>query len=149
MEWSNAELWLLASLLLGIAEIFVAGFVLACLAVGAAVAAGAAGLGLDLVGQILTAAFASALSFVFLRPLAKRWFFSRREVKTGVDALVGRTAFVTQAFDAQSRQGRCKVDGDDWSAVWSDGDLLPPAPGAAVMIESVESNTLKVKSLKP
>lgn len=147
MDWSNAELWLLAALLLGIAEIFVAGFVLACLAMGAAVAAGAAGLGADLVGQILTASLASIVSFVFLRPFAKRWFFSRREVKTGVDALVGRTAYVTQAFDEQSRQGRCKVDGDDWFAVWSEGNLLPPAPGGAVKIESVESNTLIVKAL--
>jgi membrane protein implicated in regulation of membrane protease activity len=147
MEWSNAELLLLAALLLGIAEIFVAGFVLACLAVGAVAAAGSAWMGFDFVGQILTASLASILSLIFLRPFAKRWFFSRREVKTGVDALVGRTAYVTQAFDEQSRQGRCKIDGDDWLAVWSDANHLPPAPGAAVRVESVESNTLTVKSL--
>lgn len=146
MDWSNAELWLLAALMLGIAEIFVAGFVLAALAVGAVAAAGAAALGLDLVGQILSAALASILAFVFLRPFAKRWFYGREEVKTGVEALVGRTAFVTQAFAPESRMGRCKVDGDDWSAVWSDANHLPPAPGAAVTIESVDSNTLKVKS---
>ncbi len=146
MNWSDAEIWVLLALALSIAEIFVAGFVLACLAAGAGIAAVSAALGWGFSGQILTASAASTLAFVFLRPVAQRWFFSRIETKTGVDALSGRTAFVTQAFDPQTRLGRCKVDGDDWLALWL-GDGAFPALGDRVHIHSVDSNILQIKHL--
>lgn len=149
MEWSNAEMWLLGGLLLGIAEVFVAGFVLACLAAGAAGGALGAALQLDLTGQILTAALVSTLSFFFLRPVAKKWIFSRHEVKTGVEALVGRRALVSTAFDLQSGMGRCKIDGDDWTAKWDGPRGNLPHVGTQVEIESVQSNTLYVKSCEP
>ena len=145
MEWSNAEIWLLGALLLGIAEVFVAGFVLACLAVGAAGGALGATLQLDLTGQILTAALVSTLSFFFLRPVAKRWFFTKHEVKTGVEALIGRRAVVSANFDFQSGMGRCKVDGDDWTAKWDGPRGNLPHLGTQVEIHSVQSNTLLVK----
>lgn len=146
MIWSDWHLWVLLALALGIAEIFVAGFVLACLAVGALGAAGASAIGAGTAVQFVVAATIAALSFVFLRPFARSWFFNRKEIKTGVDALVGRTARVTQAFDPQSRAGRCKVDGDDWMAVLEGEGLEVPDLAESVTIVRIESNTLIVQT---
>lgn len=147
MVWSDWHLWVLLALALGIAEIFVAGFVLACLAVGALGAAGASAIGAGTAVQFLVAAIIGAMSFVFLRPFAQSWFFNRKEVKTGVDALIGRTARVTQAFDPQSRTGRCKVDGDDWMAELEGKSSDVPDLAASVTIVSIESNTLIVQPI--
>lgn len=145
MVWSDWHLWVLLALALGIAEIFVAGFVLACLAVGALGAAGASAIGAGMSVQFVVAAIIAALSFVVLRPFAQSWFFNRKEVKTGVDALIGRTALVTQAFDPQSRTGRCKVDGDDWMAELAREVLDVPDLATSVTIVRIESNTLIVQ----
>lgn len=147
MVWSDWHLWVLLALALGIAEIFVAGFVLACLAVGALGAAGASAIGAGTAVQFLVAAIIGALSFVFLRPFAQSWFFNRKEVKTGVDALIGRTARVTQAFDPQSRTGRCKVDGDDWMAELEENCAEVPGLAASVTIVRIESNTLIIEPI--
>lgn len=147
MNWSDAELWMLAALVLGIAEIFVAGFVLACLAIGALGAAVGAAMDYDLTAQLLLAAFSATIAFVFLRPTALKLLYNRAEIKTGVDALAGREAVVTRAFNAQTGQGRCKIDGDDWAAVLSPSAAPLPDVGQRVRIVRASSNTLEVKSL--
>jgi membrane protein implicated in regulation of membrane protease activity len=145
MVLSDWQFWVLMALALGIAEIFVSGVVLAWLAVGALGAAGASAIGAGTAVQFLVAAIIGGLSFVLLRPFAQNWFFNRKEVKTGVDALIGRTARVTQAFSPQSRSGRCKVDGDDWMAELEEGAMDVPDLAASVTVVGIESNTLIVQ----
>jgi membrane protein implicated in regulation of membrane protease activity len=52
---------------------------------------------------------------VLARPIAMRHLQNTAELsRTGVDALVGRTATVISTVDAH--QGRVKIGGDEWSA---------------------------------
>ena len=149
MQWEVWQLWIAAAIGLIILEVFVPGFVLACLGVGALAGAGAAVLGWGLSVQLMSVAVLSLLSFFFLRPLALRMSQSEG-ARTGVDALVGRECRVTTAFDAATGLGRCKVDGDDWRA-----QLAPHAQAdlagerASVWVERVESNTLIVHTQPP
>jgi membrane protein implicated in regulation of membrane protease activity len=144
MQWEVWQLWLAAAMALVILEIFVPGFVLACLGVGALAASIASGLGAGLTVQLVSAAAMSLVAFVFLRPVALR-MASSDEAVSGVEALVGRECRVTTAFDADTGLGRCKVDGDDWRAQLSNRDEAEAATEhAAVWIERVESNTLIV-----
>ncbi|MEY3010390.1 MAG: hypothetical protein RLZZ314_1032 [Bacteroidota bacterium] len=150
MHWDAWQLWMAAALALVILEIFVPGFVLACLGVGALAAAGAASLSWSLTIQFAVAALFSLLSFVFLRPLALKFAFSGNEAVSGVEALVGKECRVTQAFDAETGMGRCKIDGDDWRAMLVDrAQASAASEHSAVWVVRVESNTLVVSNQPP
>src|SRR6266487_1684800 len=92
-------IWFLSAVVLIVAEMFTAGFWLACLAVGC-VAAGLLGL-VPFAGVTLqTIAFAatSLASMIGLRPLMVRHFQlgPGAGVRTGVDALLGKTGVVLE-----------------------------------------------------
>jgi len=146
MEWENWQLWIAAALVLLICEVFVPGFVLACLGVGAFGGALAASLGAGFALQLTVTAATSLIAFVFLRPLALRFGFSGPETATGVEALINKKARVTKAFDPQTGLGRCKIDGDDWRSELETPENNVPPVGSMVRIVRVESNTLIVQT---
>ena len=146
MEWENWQLWIAAALVLLICEVFVPGFVLACLGVGACGGALAASLGAGFALQLTVTAATSLIAFVFLRPLALRFGFSGPDTATGVEALIDKKARVTKAFDPQTGLGRCKIDGDDWRSELETPENNVPPVGSMVRIVRVESNTLIVQT---
>ncbi len=138
-------LWFAAAIVLMVLEVFVPGFVLGCLAIGALGGMVASWVTEAWEIQLLVASVAAAVAFVFIRPFALKKLFRENELKTNTDSLVGRRARVSQAFDMDLLKGRVAVDGDDWMAIsYAEGDLQE---GAAVIIEKVDSNTLIVKPL--
>tara|TARA_B110000285_G_scaffold156969_1_gene175130 strand:+ start:25 stop:477 length:453 start_codon:yes stop_codon:yes gene_type:complete len=147
MEWENWQLWIAAALILLICEVFVPGFVLACLGVGALGGALAALLGASFAMQLTATAIASLIAFIFLRPLALRFGFSGPETATGVEALIDKKARVSSAFDLQTGLGRCKIDGDDWRSELDNKASDYPPVGTMVRIVRVESNTLIVQPI--
>ena len=139
-------LWFLAAVALLIAEMFTGGFWLACVAVGCA-AAGIAGL-LPFGGLILetiTFAAASLLSLAGLRPALTRRFLPSGypALRTGVDALRGKSGYVTERIAPGHQHGRIIVDGEDWRAVTNDDSILEP--GTRVMVLEVDGTTLTVE----
>lgn len=144
--WTPTEIWAFVSLTLWLAEVFVPGMILGCLGTGAVGGLIAAAFGGSIEAQLIAASVASILAFFFLRPLALNRWFKGADVSTGVEALVGRTATVTQPFDGHSLLGRCKVDGDDWLAKWTGPAHLLPKTGETVRIQGTDSNTLIVHS---
>lgn len=147
MEWENWQLWIAAALILLICEVFVPGFVLACLGVGALGGALAALLEASFAMQLTATAIASLIAFIFLRPLALRFGFSGPETATGVEALIDKKARVSSAFDLQTGLGRCKIDGDDWRSELDNKASDYPPVGTMVRIVRVESNTLIVQPI--
>jgi len=138
--------WLLAAVALLIAEMFTGGFWLACVAVGCA-AAGVVGLlpfgGLVL--QTITFAVASLLSLAGLMPALTRKFLPSGypALRTGVDALRGKSGYVTERIAPGHRLGRVIVEGEDWRAIASDNAVLEP--GTRVMVLEVDGTTLTVE----
>lgn len=139
------QIWLIAAIVLVIIELLTAGFGVICFAVGALFSALAAFLGMDsLVWQLLIFAVASVLCFIFLRPVVLRFLDKKsKDVKTNADALVGKTAIVSETIDSSANQGRVAVDGDDWKAVSADGSVINK--GEKVEIISRDSIILTVK----
>jgi len=139
-------LWFLAAVALLIAEMFTGGFWLACVAVGCA-ATGVVGLlpfgGLIL--QMITFAGASLLSLAGLRPALMRRFFppGMPGLRTGVDALRGKTGYVTERIAPGHRPGRVIVEGEDWRAIGLDESVLEA--GTRVMVIEVDGTTLTVE----
>ena len=139
------QIWLIVAIVLVIIELLTAGFGVICFAVGALFSALAAFLGVDsLVWQLLIFAVASVLCFIFLRPVVLRFLDKKsKDVKTNADALIGKTAMVSETIDSSANQGRVAVDGDDWKAVSADGSVINK--GEKVEIVSRDSIILTVK----
>lgn len=139
------HMWVIAALILVVVEIFTTGFAVICLAIGALAAAVDAACGGGAEGQLIWFAAATLLAFVFVRPLLVKAFRKSggRERLSGVDALKGREAIVSEHISASDNTGRVAVDGDDWKAVSADGADI--GKGEKVTIESVDSVVLTVR----
>src|SRR5437016_11704713 len=142
-------LWFLLAIALFVGEMFTAGFWLACLAVGAAVA-GIVGLipGLGFVPQGLAFALSSIASMAGLRPRLMHYFQlgPGSELRTGVDALLGKTGILTERI-GPGLPGRVKVEGEDWRGASSDATVLEPGTQASYLPVGVRI-VMAVKELK-
>ena len=116
------HIWVIVALVLVVVEIFTQGFAVLCLAFGAVAAAVAAACSAGVSGQLI--------------------WFSAHYLITGVDALKGREAVVSERISAEDNTGRVAIDGDDWKAVSSDGSVIEK--GIRVIILDVDSVILKV-----
>ncbi|MEU0949515.1 NfeD family protein [Streptomyces canus] len=106
--------WLVGAAALGIPLVVTAMPEFGMLAVGALAAALAAGLGGDVVVQVLVFAVVSVALIAVVRPIATRHRSQRPQLVTGIDALKGRQAVVLERVD--SGGGRIKLAGEVWSA---------------------------------
>lgn len=137
------HIWIIVALVLVTVEIFTQGFAVLCLAFGAVAAAIAAACSAGLAWQIVCFSLVTLLSFILVRPMllkSFRWGRSGRE--SGVDALVGREAVVSERISPAVGTGRVAVDGDDWKAVSEDGTDIER--GEHVVILKVDSVILTV-----
>ncbi|MFM6997941.1 MAG: NfeD family protein [Bacteroidota bacterium] len=137
MTWT---LWLAAAAVLLLLEVFTPGFLLACLAVGAAGASAGAALELPLEAQLALFSVFSGLSLWLLRPVLRTWF-SATGAKTNQDALIGAVGRVESAVVAGQR-GYVKLDGDSW-AFEADRDY---AAATKVRITHRDGNVVTVES---
>lgn len=140
------HIWVIIALVFVIVEMFTTGFAVMCISFGCLFGAGASALDWDIKWQLLVFAVGTALAFLTVRPLVYKFFYKKgQEVKTNVDALVGRRAIVTERIEGELHAGRVKVDGDDWKAVSTDTE--PIEVGEAVEITAINSVILTVKKL--
>lgn len=107
-------LWLIAGVALVVGEVLSGEFVLVMLGAAALGAGAVSALPVPLwVDVAVFAALSLGLVFV-ARPVLKRRVLAQRELKTNVDALVGKSATVESTVDAHD--GRVRIEGDVWSA---------------------------------
>ncbi len=140
------HIWVIVALVFVIVEMFTTGFAVMCISFGCLFGAGASALDWDIKWQLLVFAVGTALAFLTVRPLVYKFFYKKgQEIKTNVDALVGRRAIVTERIEGELHAGRVKVDGDDWKAVSTDTE--PIEVGEAVEITAINSVILTVKKL--
>ncbi|GAC68728.1 NfeD family protein [Gordonia soli] len=135
----SALLWLVAAIVLVVAEMFGGELFLLMLAGGALTTAG-----VDYVfdppvwvdGVVF--AVVSVLLLTAVRPIARRHMLSRPRVLTNTEALEGRHAVVTEQVD--ERDGRVKIDGDVWSArSMNPGEVIEP--GIEVTVVQIDGAT--------
>jgi membrane protein implicated in regulation of membrane protease activity len=135
------HIWSIVAILFVIGEMFTAGFALICFAVGSIGGAIGAAAGASMEWQLGIFAIATFVAFLAVRPILKR-ISSKDEVATNADALIGRTAKVTECIEVGGR-GRVAIDGDIWQAESNEPtDILE---GEKVEIISRESIILTVK----
>jgi membrane protein implicated in regulation of membrane protease activity len=138
----DVVVWVVVAVALAIGELLTPGlFFLGPLALGAAVAAIAAGLGAGFVGSTIVFIVVGLGSLLLLRPIARRHVRLPVLSRTGVDALVGRKALVTRTVDTHG--GRVRIGGEEWSArAYLDGEVLEE--GSTVDVVKIEGATALV-----
>ena len=140
------HIWVIVALIFVIVEIFTSGFAVMCISIGCVFGAIASAIDWELKWQLLVFAIGTALAFMTVRPLVYKFFYNKsHEVKTNTDALVGRKAIATERIEGELRPGRVKVDGDDWKAISTDGEVIEV--GDAVEITAINSVIVTVKKI--
>ena len=137
------QLWVVAGLVLGAAEIKISGFVLAWFGVGALIAGVVAALGFGITAQTLTFAAVSLSLFAMSRTIFHSLLMrtAAGNVKVGTDAMLGAEATVIEALPANGN-GTVRINGELWHARSVDGAI---AAGSTVLVDSIDGLKLKVR----
>lgn len=139
---SAAWIWFAGAVLLSVAEVLGAEFVLLMLGGGALAAAGTALFFPDLVWlQLLVFALTSVALVLGLRPWLVGRFYQPSAIRSGMDAVIGSTATVVETVDTDG--GQVKIGGEIWSAVGMHGQR-PLPPGTAVTVVEIRGATAVV-----
>jgi membrane protein implicated in regulation of membrane protease activity len=134
-------IWLIVAAALGVAELLTVTLALGLLAV-AAVAAGVVGAaGLGVPAELGAFAIVAAAGLGVIRPIAMRHIKQPPPLRTGVAALVGRTAIVVE--EVTGHAGRVRIGGEVWSSRAYDETLVIPV-GAKVDVMQIEGVTALV-----
>ena len=139
----KAIFWLILFIILLIIEICTLGLTTVWFAIGALVSWILALLQVSLPVQVIVFLVVSILLFILTRPIAIK-YFNRDRDKTNADGLIGQVAIVTEAIDAIQSTGVVVINGMEWSAKASDGQVIEE--GAQVMVESIQGVKLIVKN---
>jgi membrane protein implicated in regulation of membrane protease activity len=144
-------LWTILGIILIVAEIFTPGFVLLWFGIGALVAAFAGLVGVTslplqfLIFAIVSTALTAASRTIFVN------YFSREktgsDLKTGVDALPGKTGIVVSSSRGALNEGAVKALGSTWTAYPAEGEE-PLEAGERVEIERVQGASIYVRRVE-
>ena len=133
-------IWLIIAVVLGVAEILTLTAALGLLGGAALITSVAAVLGLPVPLQFVVFAVSAAAGLLLVRPIATRHMLARPGV-FGVDALVGRPAYVVQ--EVTGHGGRVRIGGEEWTARAMDDSVVIPA-GATVDVMRIDGATAVV-----
>ena len=135
-------LWTGLAVVMGIGEIFTAGFFLLPFAIGAAAAAVLAWVGTGVLAQWLVFFAVSIVALVYLRR-----FVDRQDQATphrvGANRWVGSTGVVLEEIDPDSASGLVRVDNEEWRAASLHGNTIPA--GARITVRDVRGARLIVE----
>ena len=133
--------WLIAAVVLGVAELLTATLALALVAVGALAAALTSALGGNVAIQLAAFTVVSVAGIVLIRPLGLRRLHRRPMLRTGTAALVGQTGYVLA--DVGPQGGRIRIGGEEWSARPYDEISVIPS-GSTVDVLQIKGATALV-----
>jgi membrane protein implicated in regulation of membrane protease activity len=134
--------WIVAAVVLSVAEMFTAGFFMLPFGIGAAVAAGLAYFNVALVWQWVAFVGLSLLLLFTLRRFSDHMTHEPPQM-VAADRLIGRTGVAVEAIDTASGSGRVRVDREEWRAD-AQGDVAI-AEGAPVTVVALVGAHLIVK----
>lgn len=136
-EW---VIWLIFAGVLAVAEIFTLTAALGVLGAAALITAGFAAF-LPLPFQLLAFTAAATAGVLLIRPIALRHMRRPQIEQFGVDALIGKPAYVLE--EITGRTGRVRIGGEEWTARTYDESLVIPA-GQVVDVMQISGSTALV-----
>jgi membrane protein implicated in regulation of membrane protease activity len=136
-------LWLIAAVVLAVAEVLNLSFFLFPFAIGAAGAAVAELAGTGTPVAIVVFAVLTAVSFGIVRPIAKRHVRTPPAIRTGTAALIGQPAMVLERIANDDASGSVRIGGEVWTARSYDEDRVIE-PGTRVEVIEIRGATALV-----
>ncbi len=136
-------LWTVFALVMGIGEIFTAGFFLLPFAIGAASAAVLAWIGAAVVAQWLVFFGVSIFSMAFLRRFIERQDEGDQPV-LGANRWVSNLGIVLEDIDADSGSGMVRVGSEEWRATAPQ----PISKGTRIIVTQVSGTKLVVEPIE-
>ncbi len=137
-------IWLCAALILLLVEVLTQAVWSFCLAIGCLVASILSLFTPSLAAQGISIGIGAVLAWLLLAPLVRKWEQKRsKTVRTGMDALLGRTAVVIEDI-RPGELGRVRIDGDCWQ-VRASGAESSIRRGTEVTVISYDSIILTVE----
>jgi membrane protein implicated in regulation of membrane protease activity len=144
MDMGPWVVWVVAAVVLVIAEATTTAFVAIYFGFAALVTAVVAVAGLPVALQLVVFGVVSVGSMALTRPALSRAFGRTAAIRTGVDAMQGRIGMVVRPI-AELEPGQVKVGGETWTArSYYDGESIPA--GTRVEVVKVEGVTALVIS---
>jgi membrane protein implicated in regulation of membrane protease activity len=140
------HLWVIAGLVLWIMEIFTPGFVVGVFGTACLAVAPFAGADVSFKMQLLVFGVTTVIMTFTIRPLILNHLYGRDpKIRTNVDALIGKSGFVTESIDHLHGSGRVKIGGELWRAITQNDS--PVEIGRKVTVREVEGNKLIVETI--
>jgi membrane protein implicated in regulation of membrane protease activity len=133
-------IWLIFAVVLGVAELFTLTAALGVLGAAALVTTLFAAF-LPLPFQLLAFTIAATAGVVLIRPIALRHMRQPQLERFGVDALVGKPAYVLE--EVTGFTGRVRIGGEEWTARAYD-ETLVIAKGTVVDVMEIKGSTALV-----
>jgi membrane protein implicated in regulation of membrane protease activity len=133
--------WLIVAAVLGVAELLTTTLAFGLIAVAAVVAAVVGTFHIGVPFQLAAFVVTAIAGLGFVRPIAIKHVKQPPQLRTGVAALVGRSAVVTQEVSEHS--GRVRIDGEEWSSRPYDESLVIPV-GTKVDVMQIKGATALV-----
>ena len=139
------QIWLIASGIFFILEIFTVGFLVFWLGVAALLAMLISFLTDSIILQTTVFVISSGLLIFATRPLVNK-LTKKDTVPTNVYSLVGKRGIVIEDIDWSTGKGQIKSEGEVWSAKTNEHINIPK--GTEVEIESIDGVKVFVRPLK-
>lgn len=140
----ESVVWLVIFLVLLIIEIFTLGLTTIWFAIGALGAFITTLFNAGIVVQVLVFIIISLFTLIITRPIAVK-YFSKSNLKTNVEGIIGRYAVVTEAIVDGNSNGKAELDGEVWIARSQDGSYIQIDETVEIM--AVEGVKLIVKKV--
>jgi membrane protein implicated in regulation of membrane protease activity len=137
-------IWLIIAVALLVVEMLTLTAAIGMLGIAALITAGLAALGLTVPGQLVAFTVAAAIGVFLIRPVVRRQMLRPATQRFGIEALVGKPAFVVT--DVSGVDGRVRiggVDGEEWTARAYDDSQVIPA-GTTVDVLEISGTTALV-----
>ncbi len=137
-------IWLIASGIMLVLEIFTVSFFLFFPAVGAFIAFICAIVGLSMEVQIVVFILSTILMIAFIRPLVTK-LFKTKDIQMNSKSVIGKNAVVLKAIDNIHKTGQVKVAGEVWSAVSDTNETIEI--DSMVIVQSIDGVKLVVRKV--
>lgn len=137
-------IWLIASGIMLILEIFTVSFLLFFPGVAAFIVSIFAILGMPVEFQVIIFVFSTILMIAFIRPIITR-LFKTKDVKMNSNSVIGQKAIVIKTIDNIHKTGQVKVAGEIWSAISSDNENIEV--DSMIIIKAIDGVKLIVRKV--
>ncbi len=117
------QCWIILGLVLLILELFISGFLVACFGISAILTALTVAFGASFSIQLIVFGLLNIATLYLLRPILQEQFMGV-EIKSCVDALIGKEIKLQEKLDPSQNYGEQQINGDIWRIRANDDETI-------------------------